>query len=213
MKNLTLIPLIAGLMLLTMKADAKTDVVGSLEQLKDNVSNSQSNLDQYKNNVDITSGNIKETTDAVKELRVQKAQLISNGQNVTKNKALLDQMKLKIEGFKAQENEKLKLEEAQIAEVRALLEKLEANKVQRQTNLAAYDQKVKEIEQEKADWDQQKNMMVSLLKDIDNKEKDALAERAKWIEKRAGYKTEATKWEQTNKLADQTYTRFKKLQD
>lgn len=206
--------LITTLMVLSQGALAgSTNVDGSMEQLKLNVENSQSNLDQYKKNMDISTQNVVEATKAVKELRAQREQLLKNGQNIDGNKAALTQMSTQINTFKVQEQEKIKAEQAQMAELMAVLEKLEKNQTQRQKNIEAYDNKLAEIEAEKAAWDQQKLTMGEIKQEIDNKEKEALGERAKWLEKKNAYRTEAVKWNQQNKVAEQTYTKYKHLND
>ncbi|MGE0764268.1 MAG: hypothetical protein AB7N80_13380 [Bdellovibrionales bacterium] len=194
-------------------AEARTDVKASMEQLKENTENSKNNYEQYKNNMEISSNNVVETTKAIKELRDQRKQLAANQTNIEKNKASIEKMKQKLAGHKVTELEKMKKEEAQIAEVRAVLEKLEANKRQREMNLTAYDTKIQELEKEKAEWDSQRQAAGELSRELDLKEKEVLAEREKWIEKKKGYRSEALKWHKQAQVAEQTETKFKRLQD
>ena len=191
----------------------RTDVEAGLEQLQENAVNSKSNYEQYKDNMEISSGNVVETTKAIKELRDQRKQLTMNQSNIVKNKMALDKMKQKLAGHKAAEQERMKTEDAQITEVRAVLEKLEANKRQREMNLAAYEAKIQEIEKEKLEWDSQRKVAGELTKDLDTKEKEVLTEREKWIEKKKGYRSEAMKWYKQAQSAEQTQAKFKKLND
>lgn len=192
---------------------AKTDGKANLEKLKTNADNSSANYDQYKANRDISTDNVVETTKAIKELRKQRDQLASNAKNADKNRAALDQMIVKINALKAKEQATMKSEEAQIAKVREVLNKLEANKKQREDNLALYDQKVKEAETEKATWADAQKSIVQINADLDKKEKEATAEREKWLGKKQAYHDEALKWGKQNQADDQAYTKFKKLQD
>lgn len=200
-------------LILAPSAYGRTDVEGGLEQLRENTVNSKANYEQYKDNMEISSNNVVETTKAIKELRDQRKQLTLNQSNIEKNKAALDKMRVKLVGHKAAEQEKMKTEAAQIAEVRALLEKLETNKRQREMNLAAYEAKIQEIDKEKSEWDSQRKVASELTKDIDQKEREVLAEREKWIEKKKGYRSEAVKWHKQAQTAEQTETKFKKLAD
>ncbi len=199
--------------LLAQTAQGRTDVQAGLEQLQENATNSKSNYDQYKENMEISSGNVVETTQAIKDLRDQRKQLTMNQSNIEKNKMALDKMKAKLVGHKTTEAEKLKKEEAQIAEVRVVLDKLEANKRQREMNLAAYESKIQEIDKEKTEWDSQRKAAGELTKDLSTKETEVLAEREKWIEKKKGYRGEAMKWYKQAQNAEQTQAKFKKIKD
>lgn len=208
------IKILAGLLVgFVNTAHARTDVEASLEQLKTNTDNSKANYEQYKGNMETSSANVVETTKAIKELRDQRKQLTLNQSNIEKNKAALEKMKLKLTGHKIAEQEKLKKEEVQLGEVRALLEKLEANKRQREMNLAAYEAKIQELDKEKVEWDSQRQAAAELGKEIDMKEKEVLADREKWIEKKKGYRSEALKWYKQAQVAEQTQAKFKRLQD
>lgn len=195
------------------EAWARTDVKAAVEQLKTNESNAKGNQKQYEDNAEIASKNIVEVTSAIKQLREQKSQLNANANNLERNRAILDKMKEKLETFKSGEVEALKREGAQIAQLRSALEKLEANKVIREQNVETYTQKIVEVEQEKKDWNDQKETFASISKELDGKEKKALAEREKWIEKRKGYKTEAGKWAKEAQVAEQQRVKFDHLRD
>src|SRR4051812_19831419 len=107
-----------------LQAHAKTDVSGQLEQIKQNEENAKSNKKQYTENVEIASKNVSEVTAAIKQLHEQKAQLISNSQNLEKNRAVVEKMKEKLAEHAKTEQAALKKDEAQIAALKATLEKL-----------------------------------------------------------------------------------------
>jgi len=209
MKKLILVPvLIVG-----SAAFAKTDVAATLQQLKTNEENAKSNLKQYEVNAEISSKNITEVSEALKQIRAQRTQLVSNAQNLDKNRATLDKMKLKLQEFKKDEQAQLAKEDAQIMQLRKVLEVLEANKAKREQNMTTYDQKISEVEREKMDWDSQKGVFTTLQAELDKKEKTALAERERWVERRNGYKMEADKWGKEAKVAEETRVKFDKLKD
>jgi chromosome segregation ATPase len=192
-------------------AQAKTDVSGSLDQIKQNEENSKFNKKQYSDNVEIASKNIAEVSAAIKQLREQKAQLISNAQNLEKNRAIVDKMKEKLAEHSKDEAAALKKEETQIAQLKATLDKLEANKKQREENIAAYSQKIDDVNKEKADWDSQKQAFQAIQKELDSKESTATQEREKWMAKRKGYQDETTKWEKESEIAEQNRIKFQRL--
>lgn len=194
-------------------AEAKTDVTGALEQVKANEVNAKSNKKQYEENVDIASKNIAEVTTAIKQLHDQKIQLVSNAQNLEKNRAIVEKMKEKLAEHSKEETALLKKEDAQIAQLKVTLEKLEANKKQREDNIVAYQQKIADVDKEKAEWDSQKQTFVQIQKELDTKEATAVTEREKWLQKRKGYQTEATKWEKESEVAEQNRVKFDKLKN
>jgi chromosome segregation ATPase len=204
--------LIPGL-ILGLSAQAKTDVNTALEQMQTNEDNAKSNKKQYQDNVDIATKNIAEVSAAIKQLHEQKTQLVSNAQNLDKNRAVVDKMKEKLAEHSKDETALLKKEEAQIAQLQATLQKLEANKKQRESNIAAYQQKIADVDKEKADWDAQKQAFVQIQKELDSKEAAAVIERDKWMQKRKGYQTEASKWEKESEIAEQNRVKFNKLKD
>ena len=207
--KLTLIPMLA----LSLTAAAKTDVKGSLQQLKTNEENAKANKKQYDENGEIAGKNIVEVTAAIKQLREQKQQLQGNSQNLDKNRAVLDKMREKLAEYSKEETAQMKKEDAEIAQLKSTLDKLEANKHQREENIQAYQQKIEDVDKEKADWDSQKTAFTAIQKEIDSKETKAMAEREKWIDKRKGYRVEGAKWDKESEVAEQHRVKFDKLKN
>lgn len=212
MKSLKLTTLVS-ILAVSVAASAKTDVQGALGQLKTNEENAKANHKQYNENAEIASKNIVEVTAAIKQLREQKTALSGNAANLQKNLLILDKMKEKLQGFSKDEQTALKKEEAQIAQLKATLEKLEANKQKREANIDAYTQKMADVEKEKAEWGEQKEAFASIQKELDGKENKAMAEREKWLEKRKGYRDEATKWDKEAQIAEHQRVKFDRLKD
>lgn len=212
MKKATITTLIT-LAAVSMSASAKTDVTGTLGQLKTNEQNAKSNHKQYEDNADISSKNIVEVTAAIKALRDQKAQLTSSAANLNKNLAILEKMKERLQTFSKEEQTAMKKEDTEIAQLKNQLEKLEANKAKREQNISSYSEKITEVDNEKADWQEQHQAFASIQKELDSKENKAMTEREKWIEKRKGYRGESAKWEKESQVAEQSRVKFDKLKD
>ena len=123
---------IVPLLFLGFNSAAKTDVPGALEQIKVNEHNAKSNKKQYEENSDIAAKNIVEVSAAIKQLREQKVQLVSNAQNLEKNRAVLDKMREKLQLHGKEEAVQIAKETAQIAVLKATLDRLEGNIKQRQ---------------------------------------------------------------------------------
>jgi chromosome segregation ATPase len=212
MKTYTKLTLLA-VILFTQGAWAKTEISEALQQIKTNEDNAKGNKKQYQENESIASKNIVEVTAAIKALREQKSQLITNTQNLDRNRAILEKMQQKLQEYTQGETQALKKEDAQIAQLKTTLSKLETNKKQHEENLATYQQKINDVNTEKADWDSQKQATVQIAKDLDSKEAKALSEREKWIAKRKGYHDEAVKWDKESEIAEQHRVKFDKLKD
>jgi chromosome segregation ATPase len=197
----------------TTSAWARTDVNAQIEKLKQNAENSEANYEQYKTNMDIVNKNIEQADLALKEVRTMKTNLVKNTQNVDKNKLALQKIEQDIGVLKTKEQEKITAEDKQIAEVRAILEKLENNKRLRQANVLAYEQKIEEIKKERADWDTQVQQLASLQKQLEEKEKKAADEKSSWSAKHKDYDSETKKWKAQAQNSRETYNKHKRLND
>src|SRR5262249_7163134 len=127
-KLIVLVPFV----IVGLSAQAKTDTGAAIEQMKVNETNAKANYKQYQENVDIASKNIDEVSAAIKQLHDQKTQLVSNAQNLEKNRAVVDKMKEKLAEHSKEESALLKKEDEKIAALQATLAKMQANKKQRE---------------------------------------------------------------------------------
>ncbi len=213
MKRVKMI-IVTGLVLMTGVAVAsEADVQGQIQLLRQNLENSRANLQQYRANMEASSANAVEATQAVRQLREQRTQLNQNTSNIEKNKALIDQVQKQIQGFQKEEAAQLATEQKQIAELRAILEALEKNKAQREKNIQVYQAQLQQLEQDKEGWDSQRTALAELNREIDLKEQQALAQRQKWLDRRQAYREEAVKWHRQSQVAEQSYTRARRLND
>ena len=165
-------------------AEGKMVSSESLNKLKENVENSESNYGQYKKNHEIASKNVEQAKGALKDLGKLKSQLTKNNQDVEKNKAKLDKMKIKLKSLQDKEQQRLQAEQKKLDELKKLVAEMEKSQKLRQENVLAYNAKMKEIDQEKKDWDKQRNLMAGLKAQIENKERDAVAEKEEMGSKR-----------------------------
>ena len=194
-------------------AEARTTVKESLEQLKTNAENSEFNYRQYQDNLDVVNKNVEQSDKAIKELKKLKSQLISNTQNVDKNKKALVDMEKEILVLKQKEQAKLAQEEKHLETVRKILADLEANKKKREENALAYDKMTEQVKQEQQDWDKQVQEMTNLQAEIGKKEAAALTEKKNWEAKRKDYEAEAKKWERQASSSRGAYDKIKKLNE
>lgn len=208
MKKLTVI---LALTLFSITTHAKTNVDVEVGKLKENAENSSHNHKQYQTNLDIVERNIKQADEAGKELDRLRTQLEKNVKNVDQNKMALGKLETDIIGFKTAEQEKTKKDDQQLAELKALMEKIENNKKQRLLNIQAYDKKLAEIKNERAQWDKQVQQMADLQKQIGQKKQTAMTEKSNWTKKRSDYSSEADKWKKESDTASKQYEKYSQL--
>ena len=202
---------ITFILLFSGKAFAQTDTSKRLDQLKENVENSEKNYEQYKKNYEISAKNKVEAEKAIKQLKHLELELGKNDKTVAQNKAALEKMKQKILSFKKLEQAKIDAESQQIQEVQNVLRRLQANVDKRKLNMVAYDKKVGEIDKEKKDWEQQDKKMAEIKLKLAQKRKDAAKEKSKWQAKAKSYKTETGKWKVQAKSSKNIYRKMDNL--
>lgn len=205
--------IVLSVLTISMAVNAKTEVKVELGKLKTNAENSEHNYKQYQSNLEIVDRNIKQADSAAKELTNLKTQLQKNAKNVDKNKAALVKLETDVKTLKTKEVGRISKDEQQIQALKKILDKLEANKRNRELNVQAYDQKLAEIKKERADWNKQISQMTTLQAQIDKKKSEALGEKTKWKQKRKDYASEAKKWGKENKNAKATYNKYSRLAD
>ena len=208
MKHLTLK---IAVLLSSSMAFAGTDIGGTVEKLKVNEQNAKDNAKQYQANIEIAAKNLKEADAAIAQLRDQKQKLLTNGGSLEKNRAGLDSVQKRLEGFRYSETDQLKREDAQVAKLKDLLQKLESNKQQREKNIADYDLKIADLDKDRKNWQTSQSESAALKREIEDKEARAVAEREKWAAKKKGYQAEATKWEKQARTATDTRAKVEKL--
>jgi len=209
MKFKLIITLIVGLAF--SDAFARTDVTEQLGVLKQNHVNSSDNYNQYKENYNISKENLKQSKIALKKLKNLKNKLAANTQNVQKNKLVLKKMTQKISEFKQAELNEISKEQQKIEQLQSAVLKLEALIEKRNQNVAAYDEKLGEIEEEKQNWETQKAQLAEINQTLDRKIASTSEDQKVWTAKKADYKTEAVKWNKQAKILKKNYIRIKRL--
>lgn len=202
--------LMAVAICLSTQAHGKS-VESQVEQLKANSENAESNFKQYQENHEIAKSNVETTQKAIQDLDTQRAQLQKNVQNIDGNKAALQKMREHVVGLQTKEREAAKTDETRIEEVKALLTRLEASKRGHETNIATYENKLAEMDQEKAGWDQQKSAVADLTAAIDTKKTEAVTAQKTWKEKAKTYGEQITRWKSESEKASKQYREVSSL--
>lgn len=210
MKQILMTLMLAG-WIQSASADEKAQIRESIDQLKINAENSQSNLEQYKKNMETVKTNLGEVDKALKNLRSMRKQVLENSKKAELNKADLDRQKLVLAGYIKKEDEKKMGEQKQIEALQKKIADLQKNQLKRDENVANYNLKMQEIEREKLEWDEQKKNSEEIVSQISAKEKIASDERTRWAQKDDSYTKEVEKWNREAKFADSNYRKYKKL--
>ena len=204
---------IAIIVFINFSAFAKTNIQVDLDQLEKNKVNSEKNYEQYEKNYDIVSSNITASEKAIADLQGQRKQLKKNTQNIDKNKQAIVKVINTVKGYKEIEVKKLEDDLSQINKVKDVLDKLMSQKNQREVNITAYTDKIKELNEEKQAWNNQNKALGDLHSTLNSKENDAKKEKAKWVSKKNNYKKERDKWKKESSVASGVYNKYDHLAD
>jgi chromosome segregation ATPase len=190
---------------------ARTDVPAKLEQLKENVSASQANLDQYEQSLRIVILNLNETEKALKTIEMQKVAIQKQTGQSAKDKASVDAARAEVDGHLRVERDRLAVEERQIEELKMALAKLEENRQRRIANIAAYEERVKAVDGERAGWSERSQSVNELDVALRAQEDQARAEKKRLIAKKAEYEEEIAKWKKQVRISSRSVANFGRL--
>lgn len=202
-----------GLAVGSTPARADVDVAAKVDQLKQNVEASRSNLSQYTENAKTIELNIHENELALKALAKQRASLGRQTSETAQGKGGVDAAKRQVEGFMKAEQDKIAAEQKQAEALQKALAQLEDNKKRRESNIAAYQAKLLAIDADAGNWAQRTQAISEADKALKEKEATAAADRKRLAEKKIQYAGEVEKWRQQSRLADRQYAGFSKLRD
>lgn len=190
---------------------ARTDVPGKLEQLKENVSASQANLEQYEQGLRIVMLNLNETEKALKTIEMQKVAIQKQTGQTAKDKASVDAARAEVDGHLRIERDRLAVEERQIEELKMALAKLEENRQRRIANIAAYEERVKAVDGERAGWSERSQSVNELDVALRAQEDQARAEKKRLTAKKAEYEEEIAKWKKQVRISSRSVANFGRL--
>lgn len=194
-------------------AEARTDVKAKIQQLNENVSASKANLQQYESNLQTVNSNLGETDRALKTIEKQKAAIVKQTSQSAKDQASVDSAKAEVEQQLKRERDILVSEERQIDELRAALQRVEANRAKRQANIAVYEERLKAVETEKSAWTERSQSITDLDAALKAKEDEAKAERKRLQSKKSEYEEEIGKWKKQVRLSERAAVNFRGLKD
>lgn len=194
-----------------MTADAKTEVKAKIEQLQNNVKASHSNLEQYQSNLKVVNQNLAETDRAIKALDAQKRSLASTSATSGKDKVSVEERRKVVTAALQAEREALATEDRQIEELKAALQRLETQRVQRREVIAAHEQRLQMVDQDQEAWSERDQSIAQLSSSIDAKRAEAVAERQRLQARKADYEGEVEKWKQQIRFNERAHRNFSKL--
>ncbi len=192
-------------------AVARTDVPAKLEQLKENVSASQSNLEQYEQGLRVVNSNLQATDRALKTIQSQKQAIAKQTGQAVKDTQAVEAAKVEVEGQLRTERDKLATEERQIEELKQALVRLEANREKRQANIAVYEQRLQAVAVDQAGSGERTQSVNELEAALRTQEEQALAEKKRLTAKKAEYEQEIEKWKKQVRVSQRSVANFSRL--
>lgn len=205
--------LLLASMLFVSSASARTDVAAKVRQLNDNVGASKTNLEQYESNLKTVVSNLNETERALKTIERQKATLTKQTAQSAKDQNSVQAAKTEVETLLKKEREVLNAEERQIDDLRAALQRMEANKEKRMSNIATYEERLKSVEGDNAVWMERNQSVADLDSALKAKEDEAKSERKRLQAKKAEYEEEIGKWKKQVRLSERAASNFRSLKN
>jgi chromosome segregation ATPase len=202
---------IAALLLMPSFLFADDNVGAQLDKLKTNADNAEFNRKEYEKNLDIVDKNVKEIDKAMDGLKKNKEDVRKQIANSAENKKNLEKQKGQLNGLVTKEEKSIADEQKKIDALMAKINELKANQDKRSKNVAAYQEKVKEIDAEFADWDNQQKKIAELDGLIDKKTADAGKEKQAWLEKKRSYDIQVKKWKDEEAKASRESKNYNKL--
>jgi chromosome segregation ATPase len=210
MKHITLAILVA---FAGSKAIASDYVEDKMKTLNQNSENSEKNLKQYEDNLKTVEKNIGEMDKVIVDLNSKEKTVQTTVRDAEKNSQKLDQQKEQITKLIKKEDDKITDENKQIEKLQAKIAEVQKNIDSRKTNIATYNQKSQELDQEKVKWAEQKNQVNQILKEIDGKRSVATQEKTKLVDKKKSYDDEVKKWRKASSESAALSKNLKKLKD
>lgn len=201
------VPLVVG------TAQARTDVKAKVEQLNENVGASKTNLQQYETNLRTVVANLNETERALKTIEKQKQAITKQTGQSAKDQSSVTQAKVEVESYLKKERELLTAEERQIEDLKASLQRIEANKSKRESNILAYEERLKSVEADRTAWTERNQSVADLDNALKAKEDEARAERKRLQTKKAEYEEEIGKWKKQVRLSERAASSFRGLKE
>lgn len=194
MKKLTLITLATfTLTALTTHAESMSAADG-LDKIKTNVQNSKANQKEYDRNLKVVSKNLAEVTKAkstyLKQKETVSTEIVKNNDSL--KKVLVQERD--IATLLTQEKEKLQTEMKQLEQLEKMMAQIKQNQVQRETNIAEYQNQLRMTTEEKKAWkDREGELRAQEAKTIQSVRTIA-TEEATWSNKKKGYEGELKRW-------------------
>lgn len=192
---------------------AKTEINDQLERLKTNQENSEHNLKQYEINQKIVEQNLDEVNKAVEQLKTNKAHVKKSQKSVAENEKIIDKAVADIQRESEKEKRSMTDEQAKLAEVEKLAEKLRANIALREQNIAAYNARVQELNQTKGTLGEREKAVAELDQALEVKYQQAMNEHKEWSGKQKAYSEEVAKWKKNRNDSEQMHKNFERLKN
>ncbi|OFZ31271.1 MAG: hypothetical protein A2622_01370 [Bdellovibrionales bacterium RIFCSPHIGHO2_01_FULL_40_29] len=191
MKNLTLITITALSLNVFAEPMAARD---GLEKIKTNVENAKSNQKEYDRNLEVVKKNIAEINKAkstfLKQKEVVSTEIVKNNDSL--KKVMVQERDLNI--LMTQEKEKLQTETKQLEQLEKMIAQIKMNQVQREANIAEYQNQLRSTTDEKKAWKDreselraQESKTIQAVRTIANEE-------STWSNKKKGYEGELKRW-------------------
>lgn len=194
MKKLTLITL-ATFTLTALNTHAESmSAADGLDKIKTNVQNSKANQKEYDRNLKVVSKNLAEVSKAkstyLKQKETVSTEIVKNNDSL--KKVLVQERD--IATLLTQEKEKLQAETKQLDQLEKMTAQIKQNQVQRETNIAEYQNQLRMTTEEKKAWKDRENELRAQEAKTIQSVRTIATEESTWSNKKKGYEGEFKRW-------------------
>lgn len=176
-------------------ADKAGASAAGLNRIDENISNAQGNLEDYKSQMGTVDKNMAEIGKAKAAVTKQSAEITKlEKENTQSLKAIRDD-EAKVRDQIQKENQAIAAEDKKQQELEALIQKIKANRATRESNIAAHQQSLQQLEENRKVFEQKGQSLATSreqnkkqIREVSSLEKDM-------ANKRKGYEGEIKRWE------------------
>lgn len=188
-----ILALAISLVTFSVQAEPMTAAKG-LDRIKSNLENSKANQGEYNRNLEIVNKNIGEISKAKNSVQKQKdavsSEIVQNNESLKK---VLVQEK-EITALMNQEKDKLAKETKQLEQLEKVIAQIKQNQVQREANIAEYQNQLRVNGEEKTAWKSRESELRNQESNTIKTLRGLASEENSWNNKKKGYEGELKRW-------------------
>lgn len=211
MKKSMLVTLLSVLTICFAAKAEPTTASQGLDKIKSNLDNAKSNQKEYDRNLEVVSKNLKEVNKAkdvyLKQKEAVSTEIVKNNESL--KKVLVQERDLT--SLMNQEKEKLQTEAKQLDQLEKMIAQIKMNQVQREANIADYQNQMRMTAEEKKAWKDRESELRAQESKTMQSVRSIASEEVTWNNKKKGYEGELKRWVAESEKQQKIHDTYKGL--